>query len=66
MILLCGSRRLELGFITVNVIELLSLRNHGGVDNATYSDRGIEWGRETLRLGGIHIRLDSVHELAKL
>lgn len=65
MVLLCGCRKLELGFITKNAIELPSLRNHGGVDNATYSDRN-EQGRETLGLGGTHIRLDSVLELANL
>lgn len=62
MVLLCGCRKLELGFITKNAIEL---PNHGGVDNATYSDRN-EQGRETLGLEGTHIRLYSVLELANL
>lgn len=65
MVLLCGCRKLDLGFIAKNAIELPSLRNHGGVDNATYSARN-EQGRETLGLGGTLIRLYTVLERAKL
>lgn len=55
----------RLGFAK-NKNELLPLRNHGGDDNVIYSDRGIEFRIEILRLRGVQIQLYSVYlELAK-